>query len=218
MRNLIVLAAITAASTRPATSPPRILCFGRSTPRVAREKSGLPRKECQSAALTDVASTFTRTSSASGAGFSTSAIRSDPAALLLPDERLDDRRPRFPLASAKPSRNVVAARPPVSEMLCLWHVLYAEQTVSDVARWAQDGLLQRGDLMKLLAIFALVVLLIASAHVIPSGGYERDALNRLPDRVHHLSDRVEEFQRWRRATRHGSPRSRTRSPRRATQD
>ena len=48
--------------------------------------------------------------------------------------------------------------------------------------------------MKLLAIFALVVLLIASAHVIPSGGYERDALNRLPDRVHHLSDRVEEFQ------------------------
>jgi hypothetical protein len=50
--------------------------FGRSSPRVARENRGLPRMECQSAALTDIASTFTRASSAFGAGLSISAIRS----------------------------------------------------------------------------------------------------------------------------------------------
>jgi hypothetical protein len=54
----------------------RILWFGRSRPRVARENRGLPRSTCQSAALTDAASTLTRTSSAFGAGLSTSAIRS----------------------------------------------------------------------------------------------------------------------------------------------
>jgi hypothetical protein len=85
--------------------------------------------------------------------------------------------------------------PPVSEMLCLWHVLYAEQTVSDRAPPAQDGLPRRGDLMgKLLAVFALVVVLVASAYMIPSGADERDGLNGLRDRVHHLSDRVEELQ------------------------
>ena len=47
---------------------------------------------------------------------------------------------------------------------------------------------------KLLAVFALVVVLVASARMIPSGADERDGLNRLPDRVHHLSDRVEELQ------------------------
>ena len=48
--------------------------FRPQQPRVARENSGLPRMECQSAALTDIANTFTRTSSAFGAGWSTSAI------------------------------------------------------------------------------------------------------------------------------------------------
>jgi hypothetical protein len=53
----------------------------------------------------------------------------------------------------------------------------------------------RGDLLgKLLAAFALVVVLVASAHMISSGADERDGLDRLPDRVHHLSDRVEELQ------------------------
>ena len=52
------------------------LIFRPPQPRVAREKSGLPRRHCQSAALTDVARTFTRTSPASGAGLSTRAIRS----------------------------------------------------------------------------------------------------------------------------------------------
>ncbi len=47
---------------------------------------------------------------------------------------------------------------------------------------------------KLLAVFALVVVLVASAYMIPSGADERDGLNRLRDRVHHLSDRVEELQ------------------------
>ena len=47
---------------------------------------------------------------------------------------------------------------------------------------------------KLLAALALVVLLIASAHMIPLGAGERQGLNRLPDRVHHTSDRVEEVQ------------------------
>ena len=46
---------------------------------------------------------------------------------------------------------------------------------------------------KLLAAFALVVILIASAHMMPSGG-EQAGLNRLPDSVHHLSDRAEELQ------------------------
>jgi hypothetical protein len=41
----------------------------------AREQ-GLPRVECQSAALTDIASIFTRTSPAFGAGLPASAIRS----------------------------------------------------------------------------------------------------------------------------------------------
>jgi hypothetical protein len=39
-------------------------------------QQGLPRMECQSAALTDIASTFTRISPASGAGLPASAIRS----------------------------------------------------------------------------------------------------------------------------------------------
>lgn len=52
------------------------LMFRRSNTRVARENRGLPRMECQSAALTDIASTFTRTSPAFGAGLSASAIRS----------------------------------------------------------------------------------------------------------------------------------------------
>jgi hypothetical protein len=47
---------------------------------------------------------------------------------------------------------------------------------------------------KLLAVFALVVVLVASAYMIPSGADERDGLNGLRDRVHHLSDRVEELQ------------------------
>jgi hypothetical protein len=45
-------------------------------PRVARENRGLPRSTCQSAALTDAASTLTRTWPTSGTGWSTSAIRS----------------------------------------------------------------------------------------------------------------------------------------------
>lgn len=49
-------------------------------------------------------------------------------------------------------------------------------------------------MVRLLAVFTLVVVLIASAHMIPSGADERDGLNRLPDRVHHLSDRVDELQ------------------------
>jgi hypothetical protein len=49
-------------------------------------------------------------------------------------------------------------------------------------------------MVRLLAVFTLVVVLIASAHMIPSGADERDGLNRLPDRVHHLSGRVEELQ------------------------
>jgi hypothetical protein len=57
-------------------STPRIRCFGRSNPKVAREKKGLARMERQSAGLTDTASTFTSASSATGTGFSTSAIRS----------------------------------------------------------------------------------------------------------------------------------------------
>jgi hypothetical protein len=47
---------------------------------------------------------------------------------------------------------------------------------------------------KLLAVFALVVVLVASGHMIPSGADERDGLNRLRDRAHHLSDRLEELQ------------------------
>ena len=43
---------------------------------VARENKGFARMERQSAGLTETASTFTRASSAAGAGFSTSAIRS----------------------------------------------------------------------------------------------------------------------------------------------
>ena len=43
----------------PAMSPPRILCFGRSKPEVAREKKGLARIERQSAGFTDIPSTFT---------------------------------------------------------------------------------------------------------------------------------------------------------------
>jgi hypothetical protein len=53
-----------------------IRCFGRSNPKVAREKKGLARIERQSAGLTDTANTFTKTSPEAGAGFSTSAIRS----------------------------------------------------------------------------------------------------------------------------------------------
>jgi hypothetical protein len=84
---------------------------------------------------------------------------------------------------------------PAAEAACLWHVLYAEQTVSDGALPAQDGPPWRGDLMgKLLAVFALVVVLVASAHMISSGADERQGLNPLRDRVHHLSDRVEELQ------------------------
>src|SRR4029453_19512864 len=56
--------------------PPGILCFGRRNPRVAREKKGLARIERQSAGLTDTPSTFTSASSATGAGFLTSAMRS----------------------------------------------------------------------------------------------------------------------------------------------
>jgi hypothetical protein len=40
---------------------------------VAREKIGLPRMQCQSAGLIETASTFTKISSAVGAGFSMSA-------------------------------------------------------------------------------------------------------------------------------------------------
>ena len=47
---------------------------------------------------------------------------------------------------------------------------------------------------KLLAVLALVVVLIASAHMISSGADERNGLNPLRDRVHQLSDRVEELQ------------------------
>ena len=47
---------------------------------------------------------------------------------------------------------------------------------------------------RLLAVLALVVVLVASAHMIPSGGDERNALDRLPNRVHQLSDRMEELQ------------------------
>ena len=46
---------------------------------------------------------------------------------------------------------------------------------------------------KLLAVLVLVVVLLASAHVIPSGADERHGLNRLPDRIHHRSDRMEEI-------------------------
>ena len=47
---------------------------------------------------------------------------------------------------------------------------------------------------KLLAAFALAVVLIASAHMISSRADERDGANPLRVRVHHLSDRVEELQ------------------------
>lgn len=79
-------------------------------------------------------------------------------------------------------------------MLCLWHVLYAEQTVSDGRHMRRMGSHGEEIMGKLLAVLALVVVLVASAHMIPSGADERDGLNRLPDRVHHLSNRVEELQ------------------------
>jgi hypothetical protein len=53
----------------------------------------------------------------------------------------------------------------------------------------------RGNLMgKFLAVFVLVVVLIASAHMMPSGGDKQAGLIRLRDRVHHLSYRAEELQ------------------------
>jgi len=51
-----------------------------ATLRLARENRGLPRMECQSTALTDIASTFTRTSPASGAGLTTPPSEASPAA------------------------------------------------------------------------------------------------------------------------------------------
>ena len=53
---------------------------------------------------------------------------------------------------------------------------------------------ERNRMRKLLAVLALVVVLIASTHMMPSGASKQDGLNRLPDRVHHLSDRVEDLQ------------------------
>ena len=47
---------------------------------------------------------------------------------------------------------------------------------------------------KLLAVVALVVVLVASAHMISSGADERLDLTPLRDGVHPLSDRVEEVQ------------------------